>query len=161
MAENDKAAADKAAADQAAADKAAADKAVTDKAAADQAVIDKAAADQAVIDKAAADTVERTGITETLDATVPDDASAPSFEQLVESRYDPDKSRDETRSYIAYWLLLLLTMVVVAAFTMLFAVHAATFENLKSVLELILGPIVALVSAATGFYFGSQQSGKK
>jgi hypothetical protein len=34
------------------------------------------------------------------------------------------------------------------------------FENLKSILELVLGPIVALVSAATGFYFGAQQAGK-
>lgn len=95
---------------------------------------------------------------EVLDATVSADEEAPALRRYTENSYDPDKSRDTTRSLIAYWLLGLLTAVVVFSFAALLLVGPLNFEHLKSLLELLLGPIVALVSAATGFYFGSQQS---
>lgn len=98
-------------------------------------------------------------IQETLEATVTANAAAPALESPSESGYDPLRYQDATRSYIAYWLLSLLTIMVVGGFAMLFAVPSMTFENLKSILELVFGPIVALVSAATGFYFGAHQLG--
>lgn len=101
------------------------------------------------------------GVSVVLDATVADDTAAPALNELKENTdYDPDKYRDATRSYIAYWLLGLLTIVVIFSFTALVVINkgTVTFAELKSLLELLLGPIVALVSAATGFYFGSQQS---
>jgi cobalamin biosynthesis Mg chelatase CobN len=100
------------------------------------------------------------GVSEVLDATVADDTAAPALSELEENTYDPDKYRDTTRSYIAYWLLGLLTIVVIFSFIALVIINKGTviFADLKSLLELLLGPIVALVSAATGFYFGSQQS---
>ena len=122
------------------------------KQAADEAV--KQATDEAV--KQAAD-----DDTEILDATVPKGASAPAFDALGEKKYDAAQYQDETRSYIAYWLLFLLTLLVLGGFGMLFAIKDATYDHLKSILELIFGPIVALVSAATGFYFGAQQPAKK
>lgn len=100
-------------------------------------------------------------IGETLDATVAEGQAAPAFETPEEKRYDPVQYQDATRSYIAYWLLLLLTLLVIGGFSLPFIIKPITFENIKSILELILGPIVALVSAATGFYFGAQQPGKK
>ena len=118
----------------------------------------KKAADDEVAKKAADD---RTGISEILDATVAEGDSAPAFETPGEKHYDAAKYQDTTRSYIAYWLLFLLTLLVLGGFGTVFAVATVTFENLKSILELIFGPIVALVSAATGFYFGAQQPGKK
>jgi hypothetical protein len=36
-----------------------------------------------------------------------------------------------------------------------------TFDELKTLVELLLGPLVALVSAATGFYFGAQSAKSK
>lgn len=97
------------------------------------------------------------GISETLDATVAAGVNAPSLSSTYESKYDLDK----TRSYIAYWLLLLLTIVIFGAFVMLINLSPAyNYENLKGLVELVLGPIIALVSAATGFYFGSQQASK-
>ena len=105
--------------------------------------------------------VDESEISETLDATVAQGALVSAFETPSEERYDPGKYQDTTRSYIAYWLLSLLTLLVLGGFGMLFAVETVTFENFKSILELIFGPIIALVSAATGFYFGAQQPGKK
>ncbi|CDG83439.1 hypothetical protein GJA_2808 [Janthinobacterium agaricidamnosum NBRC 102515 = DSM 9628] len=98
-------------------------------------------------------------IEERLDATVAAATDAPVLETPSEKGYDPLRYQDTTRSYIAYWLLSLLTLMVLGGFGMLLAVPAVTFDNLKSILELVFGPIVALVSAATGFYFGAQQPG--
>lgn len=103
-------------------------------------------------------------IEETLDATVDPGKPAPGLSTPeIRGDYDPGRYQDATRSYIAYWLLGLLTLMVAGGFGMLLIVPTVTFENLKSILELVFGPIVALVSAATGFYFGAQQSatGKK
>lgn len=111
-------------------------------------------------DEAAASQVqENVHIQETLEATVTANAAAPALEIPSEGGYDPLRYQDATRSYIAYWLLSLLTVMVVGGLAMLFARPSVTFENLKSILELIFGPVVALVSAATGFYFGAHQPG--
>lgn len=100
-------------------------------------------------------------IQEVLDATVGVGKAAPELRRPeVKGDYDPGRYQDATRSYIAYWLLALLTLLVIGGFSLLFAVPGgATFDNLKSILELVFGPIIALVSAATGFYFGAQQPG--
>lgn len=59
------------------------------------------------------------------------------------------------------WLLFLLTLLFVGAFGSLFFIEGEpTFEHLKGLLEILLGPLVALVSAATGFYFGAQSGNK-
>jgi hypothetical protein len=95
---------------------------------------------------------------ETLDATVPDPAqAAPSLTVLPSKRFDAEEFRDQARKKITYWLLLLMTLLFVGAFGALFAIEGRpTFEHLKGLLEILLGPLVALVSAATGFYFGAQ-----
>ena len=81
-------------------------------------------------------------------------------------------SEGVTREIIAFWLLALLTMVLCAAFHMMSEAHTAvatsvatgttppvtkySFEEIKQFLQLVLTPLITLVSAATGFYFGSQ-----
>lgn len=55
----------------------------------------------------------------------------------------------------------LLTLLIVCGFGSLFVAQTVTFENIKNILEVIFGPVIALVSAATGFYFGAQQPNKK
>lgn len=97
---------------------------------------------------------------ETLDATVPIDAEPPGIESPKEV-YDPEKTRDLARANITYWLLALFTLLVVFAFGSLYAIEGRpTFEHLKSLVELLLGPLVALVSAATGFYFGAHSANR-
>ena len=174
MTDSDKTAADRQAVVKAADDAAraaAAVRAATEEAAAHEktaeelAAADRAAAEKASTEGATAEGTARkaganTSITETLDATVGEDSAAPALQELEESPWNPERARDTTRSNIAYWLLALLTLVVGLSFASVMWISdgKVTFDNLKSLLELLLGPIVALVSAATGFYFGSQQA---
>lgn len=74
--------------------------------------------------------------------------------------YDPRPDHDKARRRIAYWLLVLLSGLLVATFTcfgaFFFLKPPPTFDEFKTLIELILTPLLTLVSAATGFYFGSQ-----
>jgi hypothetical protein len=98
---------------------------------------------------------------EVLDATVPDpNEPAPGLDKPTSKPFDPDEFRDQARKRITYWLLALLTILFLFAFASLYLVEGKpSFEHLKSLIEMLLGPLIALVSAATGFYFGAQ-SGK-
>ena len=99
---------------------------------------------------------------EVLDATVPNPNDAPpGLDKPTYKAFDPDEFRDQARKRITYWLLALLTILFVFAFSSLFLIEGKpSLEHIKSLIELLLGPLIALVSAATGFYFGAQ-SGKK
>jgi hypothetical protein len=95
---------------------------------------------------------------EVLDATISDPSvAAPTLEKPATTAYDPDKDREGARKGITYWLLTLLSLLFVISFLALATLKdSLTFDQLKSLVELLLGPLVALVSAATGFYFGAQ-----
>lgn len=75
---------------------------------------------------------------------------------------DPaEAAHNRTREVIALWLLGLLCAVVALTFVGLFSVEQAAdqklaFQNLKAVLDVLVGPIVTLLSSAIGFYFGSR-----
>jgi hypothetical protein len=74
-------------------------------------------------------------------------------------KYNPEQSRDKARANITYWLLILLTVLFLGAFAAFFSIReAATFANLKTLLEMLITPLIVLVSAATGFYFGANSS---
>jgi len=98
-----------------------------------------------------------------LDATVPDpNEAAPGLDAPQSKPYDPEQFRDQARKRITYWLLILLTLLVTYAFGGFFLIEGKrSFEDLKSLIEMLLGPIIALVSAATGFYFGAQSGSRK
>lgn len=76
--------------------------------------------------------------------------------KFKEEPYDPRQQEDSARRRIAYVLLSILGLVVI------WALGVASFfpnsiESVLKMLQIILGPIIALVSAATGFYFGSKK----
>lgn len=102
------------------------------------------------------------GTEEVLDATISDpNVDAPGLTGPSSKPYNPDEFRDNARKRITYWLLALLTILFIGAFVSLFVIEGQPdFDQLKTLLELLLGPLVALVSAATGFYFGAQSASK-
>jgi hypothetical protein len=96
-----------------------------------------------------------------LNATLDPVQAPPSLETPGTSRYDPEQSRDRARAVITYWLLALLTALFVAAFVTYLAMpDKSEFANLKALLEMLISPLIVLVSAATGFYFGAHSSNK-
>ena len=68
--------------------------------------------------------------------------------------YDPRPLEDNARRNIAYMLVLLLWTLVVAMLGMLMfeGIQVADIKEFS----IILGPVVTLVSAATGFYYGTK-----
>ena len=81
--------------------------------------------------------------------------------------YNQTKETDAARKYIAFWLIGILSGVVaIALLTCLVLIYFDTndkdrFDHLLAVINLIFGPIIALVGSATGFYFGSQSQSSK
>lgn len=68
--------------------------------------------------------------------------------------YDPEKALDDARKNIAYLLIGLLIFVCGAA--IVFTALDANTDSVFRVLEHILSPVIGLVGAATGFYFGTR-----
>lgn len=71
-------------------------------------------------------------------------------------------SQGRTREWIALWLVGLLCTIVALTFVALFLIDRLhtdpkdAFQNLKGVLDVLVGPIVTLLSSVVGFYFGSR-----
>jgi len=72
--------------------------------------------------------------------------------------YDPRPQEDEARRNIAYLLIGLLWFLVVAMIGLM-ASDVIKPEAIKD-FSVVLGPIVTLVSAATGFYYGTKTGPK-
>jgi hypothetical protein len=71
--------------------------------------------------------------------------------------YDSRPQEDGARRNIAYALIALLFFVVVWALAAVtFGCAGTNQENITKLVQMLLSPIVALVSAATGFYYGSK-----
>ena len=70
--------------------------------------------------------------------------------------YDPRPREDRARRIIAYALIGLLAFVVLGLLGMVVSRIIAVGEIKE--FGVILGPLVALVSAATGFYYGNRGS---
>jgi hypothetical protein len=75
--------------------------------------------------------------------------------------FDLDKAREEVRGRIAIALLVLVFLLVSASFLMVAWGGDAQLKAVEKILGIVWGPVVALVSAATGFYFGSQSANSK
>ena len=70
--------------------------------------------------------------------------------------HDPRPKEDDARRTIAYLLLGLLGVMVISALLfVLFLPDRST--AMESLLQIIFTPIVTLVSAATGFYYGTKK----
>ena len=76
--------------------------------------------------------------------------------------YDPERDREAMRGKIALWLLCMLAGVLLLAFISIWLKNliGMDIEMLRTVLTIIFGPLVTLVSAATGFYYGSRSSSR-
>jgi len=68
--------------------------------------------------------------------------------------YDPRPHEDQARRHIAY-LLIGLLWVVIGAIFILVAFSSIGVLEVKE-FAVVLGPVVTLVSAATGFYYGTK-----
>jgi hypothetical protein len=75
-----------------------------------------------------------------------------------EKPYDPAPEREQKRGLIALVLVSTLCGIIVLAFAFVFVMpgSSTSIEMLKSLLEIIFAPIVGLVGAVTGFYFGEK-----
>ncbi len=94
--------------------------------------------------------------------------------QLVEKNYDPTLDRETIRGNIA--LALVLTLVGVIAIVVLAGLVTAIgcyapatactpatikLETIRAVIELVVPPLIGLVGAVTGFYFGEKSVSSK
>jgi hypothetical protein len=68
--------------------------------------------------------------------------------------FDPEPQRERLRGWIALGLLAMFALVLLCSFISLWA--GIDGDKLQTVLTILVGPLVALVSAATGFYYGSR-----
>ena len=74
-----------------------------------------------------------------------------------------DRAQDSARQIITLWLIGLFCVLITLAFAALFMIGLKSgfnddfFSKLKSLLDVLLGPVITLLSSAIGFYFGYQQ----
>lgn len=97
------------------------------------------------------DTTSSNSLDFTGDSTV-DQAPAPQ----VGDKYDSRPQEDGARRIIAYLLIGLLWFIVIGILILL----SLSIINVDEIKEfgVILNPIIALVSAATGFYYGTKSN---
>ena len=62
-----------------------------------------------------------------------------------------------SRRFIAHWLLAMLSGLLLMSWTSLLLSPAA-FEDVQALMTIVFAPLVGLVGAATGFYFGEKSS---
>lgn len=109
-------------------------------------------------------------------------AFLPATSTVGSFRPTPPESPDEkTRRGVSYWLLTLLTGVLILSFVALFVINSAggpyvqngrlvngndsleDADRLLKLVNIVFGPVVTLVSSVVGFYFGArtaQESGR-
>jgi len=83
-----------------------------------------------------------------------DGAGRQPAEVIERETYNPKRHEDRARRNIAYLLIALLFLVCIFAFVGVITGWLSLDDSIE-LLQLILSPVVALVSAATGFYFGA------
>lgn len=69
--------------------------------------------------------------------------------------YDPSRDRERVRGTIAKWLILLLVAIIAALLGGVFA-GRLTVDELERVAAVIISPVVGLLGAVLGFYYGEQ-----
>lgn len=79
---------------------------------------------------------------------------------VVPQQYDPEPERDKARKNIAYALLAITATVVIGGFVLTtFSINPSgnLFVNIRAMqayMNIVFGPLIALLGSATGFYFG-------
>ena len=72
--------------------------------------------------------------------------------------FNVEAAQERIRGVIAGALVVLLFVIVVASFAIAWQ-QTLPVADIKSLLEVLLAPVVALVGSATGFYFGGRNPG--
>lgn len=85
----------------------------------------------------------------------PVDPAQPTIPQLAGGEPSLAKQRETAREWITKTLVIILGAIIAAAFATIW-LDLASIENLVDVLTIIFGPVVTLVGAATGFYYGEK-----
>jgi hypothetical protein len=99
----------------------------------------------------------------------PSNAAAPGdiVKPPTEVPYDPAPDREKVRALIALLLLgalfAVIILVVLAGILTAYSCHTkeactpetADLKSIRAIIELVLTPLIGLVGAVTGFYFGS------
>lgn len=83
------------------------------------------------------------------------DPVSPGLATIKDKPYDPSKDREKIRGIIA--LILVCCLFTIVLFALILILTRVDIEKIKDTLELILSPVVGLVGAVTGFYFGEKQ----
>jgi hypothetical protein len=74
--------------------------------------------------------------------------------------WNPGKHLATSRRFIAHWLLAMLSGVLLVSWlSVIFSL--ATFEDVQALMTIVFAPMIGLVGAATGFYFGEKSSEDK
>jgi hypothetical protein len=92
--------------------------------------------------------------------------------QIVEKPYDPGRARETIRGTIAqalvWTIVIVIGLVVLAGFVTAVACHAKDacstdaieLKTIRVMVELVLTPLIGLVGAVTGFYFGEKSTAR-
>lgn len=75
---------------------------------------------------------------------------------FLEAPYDPRPKEDSARFTIAIILIVLFAGILSVGLICVIAFPSVA-TKIQDYIQLIISPLVALVSAATGFYFGSKK----
>lgn len=73
------------------------------------------------------------------------------------SRWNPGKHLATSRRFIAHWLLAMLSGLLTLSWMSLL-LRLAAFEDVQALMTIVFAPLIGLVGAATGFYFGEKSS---
>ncbi len=68
-----------------------------------------------------------------------------------------ERRREDTRRWLAFALVATFAIVVLVALGAV-VLGGTSVDDIKSILEVLIPPLVALTGSALGFYFGSRES---
>ncbi len=81
---------------------------------------------------------------------------APGLSAVISKPYDPAEDREKLRGKIALALVAILAFIVFSSVVLTLFQPLNGLDAIKSLLDILLAPIVGLVGAVTGFYFGEK-----
>src|SRR3712207_1148881 len=84
----------------------------------------------------------------------PPAGEVPAVRSITQQPYSPERHRESARLWVAFWLLGILTLLVLATFVALWGAWA-TIAELDTILKIMFGPLITLVGTMAGFYFGA------
>lgn len=74
--------------------------------------------------------------------------------------WNPNKHLATSRRFIAHWLLAMLSGVLFVSWLSVI-LSLASFQDVQALMTIVFAPMIGLVGAATGFYFGEKSSEDK